>query len=432
MHPISLTFLDDALERQYQLRAGAESLSGYRLIALASVVIWAPAAIILPVSTSLAPSIAITVGLGMSALSFVFLLLSRWATTLDRQHLLAGLLTSVNASMVLGLATIGGALPGYGVAAMALLFTWGYVSRTRFVYAALRTAVIAVAFAIVVGTYKGPANLTLDVLFFAASAIGVLLALHIAERTRRRSFAQDVVIRQQADQLAEEIRSSAALIHNVLPEPIADRLLAGEQTIAVDYPAVTVLFADIVGFTPMSARLRAREVIDLLGRLFVDFDRLAATCRVQKIKTIGDAYMAVGGLSPNDAGEDGHAVGVVRMALAMTEEVARHEVHGRSLELRIGVHSGPAVGGVIGTQRLAFDLWGDTVNVASRLQELAPPGRVLVSERTMLLVRGSYVCEPVGESELRGHSSINTYVVVGPTTSVRRDEAPPGSLAGAR
>jgi class 3 adenylate cyclase len=101
----------------------------------------------------------------------------------------------------------------------------------------------------------------------------------------------------------------------------------------------------------------------------------------------------------------------------MIDEVARHEVLGRQLQLRIGVHSGPAVGGVIGTQRLAFDLWGDTVNVASRLQELAPPGRVLVSERTMLLVRGSYVCEPLGESDLRGHSSMKTFVVVGPVAS---------------
>jgi adenylate cyclase len=413
-HRLSLRFLDDELERQYQLRAGAESLSGYRLIALASALIWAPAAFILPLSTSLPSVGAIVVGLAMSGLSFVFLLLSRWATKLDRQHLLAGLLTSTNATVVLGLATIGGALPGYGVAAMALLFTWGYVSRTRFVYAALRTALIAVAFWIVVATYKGPADLTLDVLFFAASAIGVLLALHIAERTRRRLFSQDVVVREQADQLAAEIHKSDALIHNVLPEPIADRLLAGETTIAVDYPAVTVLFADIVGFTPMSAQLRAREVIDLLGRLFVDFDGLAARCGVQKIKTIGDAYMAVGGLSPGDAGPEGDAIGVVRMGLAMIDEVARHEVLGRALQLRIGVHSGPAVGGVIGTQRLAFDLWGDTVNVASRLQELAPPGRVLVSERTMLLVRGAYVCEPVGESDLRGHSSMKTFVVVGP------------------
>jgi hypothetical protein len=142
VHPVSLRFVDDDLERDYQVRGGAESLGGYRLIALASTVIWALGAFVLPLSTSLAPAATISVGLLMSGLSLIFLLLSRWAKTLDRQHLLAGLLTTTNATVILGLASIGGALPGYGVAAMALLFGWGYVSRTRFVYAALRTALI--------------------------------------------------------------------------------------------------------------------------------------------------------------------------------------------------------------------------------------------------------------------------------------------------
>ena len=121
--------------------------------------------------------------------------------------------------------------------------------------------------------------------------------------------------------------------------------------------------------------------------------------------------MAVGGLTPG--GED-HAPGIVRLGLAMLEEVARHEALGQPLQLRVGVHSGPVVGGVIGTERLAFDLWGDTVNVASRLQELAPVGRVLVTEPTMLLDRDQYHCEPLGASELRGHSTMKTFAVLGP------------------
>ena len=148
--------------------------------------------------------------------------------------------------------------------------------------------------------------------------------------------------------------------------------------------------------------------------MFVSFDRLAADHGVQKIKTIGDAYMAVAGITPGDAGDEGHALRVVRLGLSMIEAAARHEAVGQSLQLRVGVHSGPAVGGVIGTQRLAFDLWGDTVNVASRLQELAPPGRVLVGERTMLLIRDAFVCEPLGSSQLRGHSRMKTFAVVGP------------------
>jgi adenylate cyclase len=176
-------------------------------------------------------------------------------------------------------------------------------------------------------------------------------------------------------------------------------------------------YGDIVGFTPMSAQLGAGEVIDVLRHLFVDFDRLAAEHGVQKIKTIDDAYMAVGGITTRDAGDEGHAQTAVRLGLAMIEAAARHDALGRSLQLRVGIHSGPAVGGVIGTQRLAFDLWGDTVNVASRLQELAPPGRVLLTERTMLLIRDAFVCEPLGSSELRGHSRMETFAVVRPKAS---------------
>jgi len=408
---LTLRFLDDDLERRYQLQGGAESRNGYRMIAAASAVIWAPAAFILPMSTSLSPGLTIPLGLAMSGLSVVFVLLARWAVTLDRQHLLASVLTSLNGTLILALSGPGGALPGYGVAAMLLLFSWGFVSRTRFVYAAVRTAIITVAFGVAVATYQGPANLALDVLFFAGGSAGILLALHIVELGRRRLYYQDLLIRQQAEQLGIEMEKSDALIHDILPAAIAARLLAGERTIADDYPSVTVLFADIVGFTPLSARLEARGVIDVLRSLFEAFDRLATEHQVVKVKTIGDAYMAVGGLTPGDAD---HPARVIRLALAMLEEVTRHEALGQPLQLRIGVHSGPAVGGVIGIRRLAFDLWGDTVNVASRLQEIAPPGRVLIEEQLMLRIRDQFVCEPVGEKDLRGHSRMATFIVVGP------------------
>jgi len=415
MQRLSLRFLDDELERSYQLRAGAESRNGFLLISLASAAIWAPAAVVLPSSTSLAPELAIPVGLGMSALSLVVAFLARWATTLARQHLPATLLTTANGSLIIFLATIGGALPGYAVAAVSMIFAWGFVSRTRFIYAALRTAVIAIAFTVAVATYRGPASLVLDALLFAAGAVGVLLALRLVERVRRRLFVQELVIREQADQLAAEMGRSTALIHNILPPSVAERLLGGEASIADDYPAVTVLFADIVGFTPLSARLDARALLDVLSRLFLSFDRLVAEHGVVKIKTIGDAYMAVGGLTP----DGGDRSSVVRLGLAMLEEVGRHEALGQPLQLRVGLHFGPVVGGVIGTQRLAFDLWGDTVNVASRLQELAPAGRVVVEERTMLLIRDEFACEPLGANELRGHSTMNTFAVIRPIAGSR-------------
>jgi class 3 adenylate cyclase len=407
--PLTLTFLDRDLEERYQRAAGAESLNGFRAIALASGVIWVLAAFIVPMATRLSPTFTVVVAQGMAVVSFVVVALSLWAPTLDRQHALASLLTSANGVVIFALALVADFLPGYGVAAATLLFTWGFVSRTRFVYAALRTAVVSLAFLVAVILYRGPTNLVLDVLFFVAAAVGTLVALRILERNRRQLFYQELVIRRQSEQLEMEAAKSEQLILNILPASIATRLRNGETSIADDYPSVTVLFADIVSFTPLSARLTALELIDVLSRLFSRFDDLVAEHGVEKIKTIGDNYMAVGGLS----NEADHAVRIVRLGLAMIDEAHTHEVLGRPLELRIGVHSGPVAGGVIGTRKLAFDLWGDTVNVASRLQEVGPPGRVHLSEATWLLVRDQFECEALGESQLRGHSGMRTYAVIG-------------------
>jgi class 3 adenylate cyclase len=351
------------------------------------------------------------VGLSMSVLGLVIALSSRWALTLDRQHALAMLLTSANGVVILALALAAGLLPGYGVAAMMLLFAWGIVARTRFIYASIRTAVVGAAFMVAVAIYPGEDDLALDVFLFAAAAAGSLLGLRILERNRRRLFAQDVVIREQSDRLAEEMEKSERLILNMLPGPVASRLLNGELTIADDYPSVTVLFADIVGFTPLAARLSAREVIGLLSELFSAFDTLVARRGVEKIKTIGDAYMAVAGI-----GDPGHddAERVVSLGCDMLDEAARHAVLGEPPRLRIGVHSGPAVGGVIGSQKLAFDLWGDTVNVASRLQAQADLGRVHLSEATWLLVNDRFEWEAQGERQLRGHAPMRTYTVIRP------------------
>ena len=418
-HPLSLSFVDDELENRYQVAAGRESFNGFLAIALASGVLWAAAAVLLPVATSLEAGFAVAAALGMSAISFVIAAMAPWAKTLDRQHALAMLLTSANGIVILTLALIGGVLPGYGVAATGLLFAWAFVSRTRFIYAAARTAIIAVAFLVAVELYRGPYNMALDVLLFAAAAVGTLLALRILERSRRRLFFQELVIREQSQQLQEEMAKSERLILNILPQSIATRLRNGEETIADEYGLVSVLFADIVGFTPLAARLNAREVVTLLSGLFSAFDELVADLGLEKIKTIGDSYMAVAGLDDPSADQ---AVSIVSLGLAMQEEAARHTVLGEPLRMRIGVHSGPAVGGVIGTRKLAFDLWGDTVNVASRIEGVGEPGRVLVSEATWQLVRGHFECETNAHSELRGHSPVRTYSILGPAA---------GAVAGA-
>jgi len=412
-HSLTLGFVDGELESQYQLDAGRESLNGLRTIAFASGVVWALATVLLPATTNLDDGFAIAVGVLMSAAGFAVAAISGWADTLDRQHLLATLLTSANGVVIVTLALVGGLLPGYAVAATTVLFVWGFIARTRFIYAAVRTAVISASFAVAVVLYAGPYNMALDVLLFGAAAVGTLIALRILETTRRRLYFQDLVIHEQTAQLQVESEKSERLILNILPASIAERLRSGEASIADEYPLVSVLFADIVGFTPLAARLEPRELIEMLSGLFSAFDELVAERDLEKIKTIGDSYMAVGGLT-GDATEQ--AVNAVSLGLAMIDEANKRPFQGQPLQLRIGVHSGPIVGGVIGTRKLAFDLWGDTVNIASRLEGLSKPGHVLVSEATWLLVRDRFQCEAQADSVLRGHSTMRTYSIIGPKT----------------
>jgi class 3 adenylate cyclase len=276
------------------------------------------------------------------------------------------------------------------------------------VFAALRSAVIVVGFVVAAILYRGPGNLLVDAFIFGAAVIGTLVALRLLEQSRRRVFYQDIVITQQADALRREKERADALLINVLPASISSRLLAGERTIADEYPDVTVLFADIVGFTPLAARLPADEVIGLLGRLFTRFDELVAARGLEKIKTIGDAYMAAGGLPER---LDDHAARVIDLGLAMIEvatQVGRPDVN---LRLRVGVHSGPVIGGVIGDRKFAFDIWGETVNIASRLESQGIPDRVHVSAATWRNVEDRFDGEGRGPIDLRGYGPMETYTV---------------------
>ena len=330
--------------------------------------------------------------------------------TLDRQHAVLSLLTSMNGLVILWLASTGGVLPGYGISAIMLLFAFGFVSRTAFAFAALRSTVIVVGFIVAAMLYRGKGSLEVDALIFGAAVAGTLVALRLLEQSRRRVFYQDIVITRQADAVALERDRADGLLRNVLPAPIATRLLEGERTIADAYPDVTVLFADIVAFTPLAARLPADQVVGLLGRLFARFDELVAERGLEKIKTIGDAYMAAGGI-PEPVPD--HAARVVDLGLAMID--AAREEGGRiaDLRLRVGVHSGPVIGGVIGNRKFTFDIWGETVNIASRLESQGVPGRVQVSAATWRSVEHMFDAKHIGPIKIRGYGPMDTYTILG-------------------
>jgi class 3 adenylate cyclase len=253
------------------------------------------------------------------------------------------------------------------------------------------------------------------VAFFALNVLGVTTTAYVLlqyfVRARERAMA-DLARKHHA--LEREQAKSERLLLNVLPAPVAARLKEDERIIADAFKEVTVLFADIVGFTPLSERLEADEVVAVLDRVFANWDELAARHRVEKIKTIGDAYMVAGGIP---LPRDDHAEAIAEMALGMRPAVARVAAEtGLALEVRIGIDTGPVVAGVIGRAKFIYDLWGDTVNTASRMESHALPGTIQVSGRVHDRLRERYEFEPRGTVEIKGKGLMNPYVLVGQRT----------------
>ena len=204
-----------------------------------------------------------------------------------------------------------------------------------------------------------------------------------------------------------ERRRSHDLLLNVLPQAIIDRLGAGEGLIADRHEDVAVIFSDFVGFTEISSRLPVATVVSALNEMFSAFDASCEALGVEKIKTIGDAYMAAAGL-PGSAGD--HVRAAADLALAMRAAVA---TAGEPWEVRIGIHRGPVVAGVIGTSKFVYDLWGDAVNVASRLETTAPPGRIQVSAAIASGLGDAFELEPRGPIELKGKGSTEAFFLLG-------------------
>ena len=210
-------------------------------------------------------------------------------------------------------------------------------------------------------------------------------------------------------ELEAERAKSQRLLLNVLPQRIVDRLAAGETLIADRHDSVSVLLSDFVDFTGISARLPPVQLIEELNRLFAGFDAICERTGVEKIKTVGDAYLVIGGLG----GEPDHASAVAETALQMVEQIASGTGSVASWRIRIGLHSGPIVAGVIGTTKFAYDVWGDTVNVAARLETASEPNRILVAAALAAQLADRYRFEPRGSIELKGKGLVETCYLAG-------------------
>ena len=280
------------------------------------------------------------------------------------------------------------------------------VIRVRF-RSALITAVATfpfVALALVVERTSWQL-IAFDVLSLVTYAVLILTVAFVLERSKRTEYLAN-------RDLGEERQLSDDLLHNILPETIAQRLRENPSAIAESVDNATVLFAEIVGFTPFSSALPPSEVVELLDLLFGKFDDLCAERGAEKVKTIGDAYMAVAGIPRPDPD---HAGSIVELAFDMQRAAtAIAPLWPTDLKLRIGISSGPVVAGVIGRRRFAYDLWGDTVNTASRMESHGLPNRIQVSESTYELLKDRYAFSNPQAMDIKGKGRMRTYFLLGP------------------
>jgi guanylate cyclase len=249
-----------------------------------------------------------------------------------------------------------------------------------------------------------PPTLVVPIFFMlnigAVTAIAFIL-LYTFVRERDRAFGL----------LKEEQGRSERLLLNVLPREIAPTLKAGGRTIAQSYESASVLFADIVGSTPLFAELEPAEAVDWLNQAFSLFDGLVEKAGVEKIRTIGDNYMVASGVPTP---REDHAEAIADLALEMIhglEELPR--INGRRIEFRLGINSGPLVAGVIGTTKFHYDLWGDTVNIASRMESHGVTGKVQIAEGTYQLLKDEFECNPRGRVSIKGKGELETWFLVG-------------------
>ena len=367
-----------------------------RLRQVPAPVVDAGLALALAVAVTAAIDVASTRGDGRAPGAYTLGLTVAALVLFRRRWPLAVLLASAAALQLYGLTNYPGILPAVPLSvAVATAWIAGY---RRWTLAIVVWFVLAPLVYLLYQLWEGDAPLAPLLSGTMQSAAMFAAVLLFGEAVRGRRLL-----------LAEQDRSERLLL-NVLPSPIAARLKQGEAVIADGFSEVTVLFADLVDFTRRSQQTTPEQVVQVLDGLFSALDRLAERHGLEKIKTIGDAYMAVGGL-PEPRPD--HAEAVAEMALAVREEVPRHrDPAGQPLAVRIGIDTGPVVAGVIGTTKFSYDLWGDTVNTASRMESRGVVGCIQVTERTYRRLRDGYQFERRGPVQVKGKGELVTWFLV--------------------
>jgi class 3 adenylate cyclase len=287
------------------------------------------------------------------------------------------------------------------------------LQRDLMIAGALALLVVIVTAAWLSRALLGPLReLTAGVTRFAAGDYGAKVTVRTRDEVGDLCMAFNGMvdeIRAKSIVIESKNRENEELLLNVLPAPIANRLRGGEKRIADGFAEVTVAFADLVGFTAMSSQMPPDDLVSLLNGLFTRFDLAAHEIGIEKIKTVGDSYMAVCGMPEPVAN---HAERMVRMAIRMVHITREHALeHHVSMSLRVGINSGPVVAGVIGKSKYIYDLWGDTVNLAARMESGGMPDSIQVTRRVYETLKDEFVFEPRGEIEVKGKGRVEAWLL---------------------
>ncbi len=411
MNPLSLHFEDAELERAFREERARRMVRPLRVgmltLAMLILIIWGFLPVLLPAVPDAREKYVTPMLLAVVFFVFGFVRTFFVASYVRRQQLI--LLAAIS-GFSLGLVFFCSLMPPASLDTTALVIVAMHtvniynILRLRFPLACLAgwgtTAVYAGYFGYTGALTGADLGRHLAALIIA-NLCGMIAGYQFDQASRREFIALRL--------LGQERERSERLLLNVLPAAIAERLKASSESIADHSAEVTVLFADIVGFTPLSAKKSPQDLVRLLDLIFSEFDSLAEKHGLEKIKTIGDAYMAAAGLP---AARADHASAAAKLAKDMLTAVARIAAEtGEPLRLRVGLNSGPVVAGVIGRKKFIYDLWGDTVNTASRMESHGIPGEIQLSEATATLLRPSFALTARGVIQVDGKGEMNTFLL---------------------
>lgn len=346
------------------------------------------------------------------ALCLLLICLPGWKALAQPALSLLGIVLGAANTIIIALTYSDGS--GYTIHQISLLLviiaTYTFI-QLRFVYAVLIGWLDVALYIIVAGVFQhtltseqGMTFFFSNIFFCIIANIMGMFACYSMELYLRRDFVQRQLIEREKNK-------SEQLLLNILPKDIVSTLKESPRPIADLYNNISILFADIVNFTPLSAQLQPVELLELLNEMFSHFDTLSEKYGLEKIKTIGDCYMVasgVPGMRPD------HAPVLAKMGLEMQEFVQQHRfLNGLCLDLRIGINSGPVVAGIIGHKKFSYDLWGDTVNTASRMESHGAKGKIQITRSTYELVKDQFECEANSTIFIKGKGEMEVWYLTG-------------------